>query len=164
MISDPILAELNPPQQEAVLHGEGPLLILAGAGSGKTGVITRRIASLIGRHGVQPWQILAVTFTNKAADEMRRRVESLLGARGLNVWMGTFHSTCVRILRKWAPAIGLRGSFVIYDEEDSLGLIRDCLRELNLGERSLNPRLAAARISRAKNDMLGPGDYAGVDG
>ncbi len=161
---DAILDDLNPPQQEAVLHTEGPLLILAGAGSGKTRVITRRIAYLIRACGVQPWQILAVTFTNKAADEMRHRVESLLGARGLNVWMGTFHSTCLRILRKWALAIGLRSSFVIYDEEDSLGLIRDCLRDLNIGERGLNPRLAAARISRAKNDLLTPGDYAGMAG
>src|SRR3990172_4925761 len=95
MITDPILADLNPPQQEAVLHGDGPLLILAGAGPGKTRVITRRIPHLIGRRGVQPWQILAVTFTNKADDEMRRRVELLLGGRGLNVALGTFHATCV---------------------------------------------------------------------
>ncbi len=158
-----ILAELNPPQEEAVLHAEGPLLILAGAGSGKTRVITRRIAHLIAG-GVQPRQILAVTFTNKAADEMRSRVEALLGARGLNVWVGTFHSTCLRILRKWAHAIGLRHSFVVYDEEDSLSLIRDCLRELDFSERSLNPRGAAARISRAKNDLLTPGDYTGMAG
>lgn len=160
MIVDPILADLNPPQQEAVLHGEGPLLILAGAGSGKTRVITRRIAYLIGRRGVQPWQILAVTFTNKAADEMRRRVEQLLGARSLNVALGTFHSTCVKILRRWHRELGLRSSFVIYDEADQLGVIRDCLKALDLSERLLNPRGVAARISRAKNDLLTPGEYA----
>jgi len=162
MIADPILADLNPPQQAAVLHGEGPLLILAGAGSGKTRVITRRIAYLIGRRGVQPWQILAVTFTNKAADEMRRRVELLLGARGLNVALGTFHSTCVKILRRWHGELGLRSSFVIYDEADQLSLIKDCLKALDLSERTLNPRGVAARISRAKNELLTPGEYATV--
>jgi len=162
MITDPILADLNPPQQEAVLHGEGPLLILAGAGSGKTRVITRRIASLIGRRGVQPWQILAVTFTNKAADEMRRRVERLLGARGLSVALGTFHSTCVRILRKWHRELGLRSSFVIYDDADQVSLIKDCLKSLDLSERTLNPRGVAARISRAKNELLTPGEYTTV--
>jgi len=162
MITDPILDNLNPPQQEAVLHGDGPLLILAGAGSGKTRVITRRIAHLIGRRGIQPWQILAVTFTNKAADEMRRRVEELLGARGLNVALGTFHSTCVKILRKWHTEVGLRSSFVIYDEGDQLGVIKDCLRGLNLSERVVNPRGVAARISRAKNELLTPGEYATV--
>jgi DNA helicase-2/ATP-dependent DNA helicase PcrA len=160
MITDPILDTLNPPQQEAVLHGDGPLLILAGAGSGKTRVITRRIAHLIGRRAVQPWQILAVTFTNKAADEMRRRVEELLGARGLTVALGTFHSTCVKILRKWHTEVGLRSSFVIYDEADQLSLIKDCLRALNLSERVVNPRGVAARISRAKNELLTPGEYA----
>jgi len=160
MSVDPILADLNPPQEEAVLHGEGPLLILAGAGSGKTRVITRRIAYLIGRRDVQPWQILAVTFTNKAADEMRRRVEQLLGARGLTVALGTFHSTCVKILRKWHRELNLRSSFVIYDEADQLSLIRDCLKTLDWSERTLNPRGVAARISRAKNEMLTPGEYA----
>jgi len=162
MITDPILADLNPPQQEAMLHGEGPLLILAGAGSGKTRIITRRIAYLIGRRAVQPWQILAVTFTNKAADEMRRRVELLLGARGLNVALGTFHSTCVKILRKWHGELGLRSSFVIYDEADQLSLIKDCLKALDLSERTLSPRGVAARISRAKNELQTPGEYATV--
>ena len=162
MLVDPILADLNPPQQEAVVHGEGPLLILAGAGSGKTRVITRRIAYLIGRRAMQPWQILAVTFTNKAADEMRRRVEQLLGARGLTVALGTFHSTCVKILRKWHKELGLRSSFVIYDDADQLSLIRDCLKALDWNERTLNPRGVAARISRAKNELLTPGEYATV--
>jgi DNA helicase-2/ATP-dependent DNA helicase PcrA len=162
MLEDPILSDLNPPQQEAVRHGDGPLLILAGAGSGKTRVITRRIAYLIARRGLQPWQILAVTFTNKAADEMRKRVEQLLGARGLNVALGTFHSTCVRILRKWHAELGYRHSFVIYDDADQLSLIKDCLKSVNLSERAMNPRGVAARISRAKNEMLTPGEYAGM--
>jgi DNA helicase-2/ATP-dependent DNA helicase PcrA len=162
MLEDPILADLNPPQQEAVQHGDGPLLILAGAGSGKTRVITRRIAYLIARRGLQPWHILAVTFTNKAADEMRKRVEQTLGARGLNVALGTFHSTCVRILRKWHAELGYRGSFVIYDDADQLGVVRDCLKSLNIGERVMSPRSVAARISRAKNEMMTPGEYAAV--
>ncbi len=162
MIEDPVLTDLNPPQQEAVLHSEGPLLLLAGAGSGKTRVITRRIAYLIARRGIQPWQILAVTFTNKAAEEMRKRVEGLLGARGLTVGLGTFHSTCVRILRKWHRELGLRSSFVIYDEADQLGVVKDCLKALTLSERTMNPRGVVARISRAKNELLTPGEYAAV--
>src|SRR3972149_1879284 len=109
--NDAILADLNPKQEEAVLHTEGPLLVLAGAGSGKTRVITRRIAYLIGHCGVPPWNILAVTFTNKAADEVKRRAAELLGQDGMRVWVGTFHSTCVRILRKHGGAIGPRGRF-----------------------------------------------------
>ena len=157
---DAILADLNPKQEEAVLHTEGPLLVLAGAGSGKTHVITRRIAYLIGHCGVPPWNILAVTFTNKAADEMKRRVADLLGQDGMRVWVGTFHSTCVRILRKHSGAIGLRSSFVIYDEGDQLSLMRDCLRAIGLSERALNPRAVLSRISRAKNDLLSPEEYA----
>jgi DNA helicase-2/ATP-dependent DNA helicase PcrA len=162
MLNDPILSDLNPSQQEAVQHGDGPLLILAGAGSGKTRVITRRIAYLIARREVRPWQILAVTFTNKAAEEMKKRVEQLLGARGLAVALGTFHSSCVRILRKWHAELGFRQSFVIYDDADQLSLIKDCLKALNMGERAMNPRGVAARISRAKNEMLTPGEYAGM--
>ncbi len=165
---DAILADLNPRQEEAVVHKEGPLLVLAGAGSGKTRVITRRIAYLIGYCGVSPWNILAVTFTNKAAGEMKRRVADLLdqawpepGRRdGLSVWVGTFHSTCVRILRKHGGTIGLRSSFVIYDEGDQLSLMRDCLRALGLSERALNPRTVLSRISRAKNELLSPEEYA----
>jgi DNA helicase II / ATP-dependent DNA helicase PcrA len=160
MLSDPILADLNPPQQEAVQHDDGPLLILAGAGSGKTRVITRRIAHLIARRGLQPWQLLAVTFTNKAASEMKKRVEQLLGGRGLNVALGTFHSTCVRILRKWHAEMGFRQSFVIYDDADQLNVIRDCLKGMNLSERIMSPRAVAARISRAKNELQTPGEYA----
>ena len=155
-----ILADLNPPQREAVLLTEGPLLILAGAGSGKTRVITHRIAYLIGELNIRPWNVLAVTFTNKAAEEMRERVANLLGAEGLNVWVGTFHATCVKILRKSAQHLGLRSSFVIYDEGDQLALLRMCLRELDLSERVIHPRVVQSRISRAKNDLLTPAEYA----
>ena len=154
------LAELNPPQREAVLHTEGPLLILAGAGSGKTRVIIYRIAYLIGGLQIRPWNILAVTFTNKAADEMRGRVAQLLGAEGLNVWVGTFHATCVKILRKNAAQLGLRSSFLIYDEADQLALLRECLKGLDLSERVIHPRVAQNRISRAKNDLLTPAEFA----
>ena len=123
------LDKLNPQQKRAVSAGNGPVLVVAGPGSGKTRVLTQRIAYLIARRGVQPWQILAVTFTNKAADEMRKRVEQLLGARGLNVALGTFHSTCVRILRKWHAELGFRHSFVIYDDADQLQLVRRALAD-----------------------------------
>jgi DNA helicase-2/ATP-dependent DNA helicase PcrA len=175
--ADAILDDLNPRQVEAILHAEGPLLILAGAGSGKTRVITRRIAYLIGSRGVPPWSILAVTFTNKAADEMKRRVMDLLAPPGpdplrmdagrsahhgaiAGVWIGTFHSTCVRILRRHGGTLGLSGSFVIYDEADQLNLVRDCLRALDFSERALSPRAALSRISRAKNELLAPDEYA----
>ena len=166
--SDAIIADLNPRQAEAVLHTEGPLLVLAGAGSGKTRVITRRIAYLIGHCGVPPWNILAVTFTNKAAGEMKRRVADLLGRNfsepglrdGGSVWVGTFHSTCVRILRKHGAALGVKSSFVIYDDGDQLSLMRDCLRAQGLSERSLNPRAVLSRISRAKNELLSAEEYA----
>ena len=155
-----ILQDLNPSQREAVLHTEGPLLILAGAGSGKTRVITHRIAYFIGELNLRPWQILAVTFTNKAAEEMRDRVAKLLGAEGLNVWVGTFHATCVKILRKNAQHLGLRSSFLIYDEGDQLTLIKECLKELDLGERVIHPKVVQARMSRAKNDLLTPAEFA----
>jgi DNA helicase-2/ATP-dependent DNA helicase PcrA len=158
--SEACLIDLNPPQREAVLHTEGPLLILAGAGSGKTRVITHRIAYLIGECHIRPWNVLAVTFTNKAAEEMRERVARLLGAEGVNVWVGTFHATCVKILRKNAQHLDLRSSFVIYDEGDQLALLRGCLKELDLGERVIHPRVVRAKISRAKNDLLTPAGFA----
>jgi DNA helicase-2/ATP-dependent DNA helicase PcrA len=162
-----ILENMNPRQEEAVLHTDGPLLVLAGAGSGKTRVITRRIAYLIGSCGVPPWNILAVTFTNKAASEMKRRVTDLLGQGctepglrdGGSVWVGTFHATCVRILRKHSAALGLKSSFVIYDDGDQLHLMRDCLRGQGLSERTVNPRSILSRISRAKNELLSPEEY-----
>ncbi len=146
--------ELNPEQLEAVHHTDGPLLILAGAGSGKTRVITQRIAYLIKEKKVPPWNLLAVTFTNKAAEEMKNRIHQLLGSGGHDVWISTFHSSCVKILRKSLPE-ELR-HFVIYDDNDSMTLIRNCLEELKIEERSLPPRSVYSRISSAKNDLIGP--------
>jgi DNA helicase-2/ATP-dependent DNA helicase PcrA len=149
--------QLNSPQLEAVHHTEGPLLILAGAGSGKTRVITHRIAYLIKEKKVPPWNILAVTFTNKAAEEMRHRVGQLLGSRVNDIWISTFHSACVRILRKsLAPG---RAPFVIYDDDDSLTLIKECLEEMKIDERALSPRGVYARIAGAKNDLVDPEQF-----
>ncbi len=174
---------LNPQQLEAVHHPDGPLLILAGAGTGKTRVITHRIAYLIKERKVPPWNILAVTFTNKAAEEMRSRVAALFageserasglararerGAGGWGpegaafpppVWIATFHSSCVRILRKSLPTG--RNQFVIYDDDDSLALIKECLEEMKIEERALPPRAVYARIQGAKNDLVTPAAYA----
>jgi DNA helicase II / ATP-dependent DNA helicase PcrA len=153
-----LLAGLNPVQQEAVLHVDGPLLVLAGAGSGKTRVIAQRIAYLVAR-GVNPRQILAVTFTNKAAGEMAQRVAGILASRpggGRPPLVATFHSTCARVLRAEIHHLGYSRSFVIYDEDDRLALVRECYKELGLDERLLTPAAAIARISRAKNQLRGP--------
>jgi len=155
-----ILENLNPKQREAVLCTEGPLLVLAGAGSGKTKVIAHRIAYLIGHLGVRPENILAVTFTNKAAEEMGKRVEGLLGTNEPGLWMGTFHATCARILRKEMAHLNLLRPFVIFDEADQLSLIKDCLKEIGLSEKLFNPRAVAARVSKAKNTLLSPEAYA----
>src|SRR6266545_4702968 len=155
--AEAILAPLNPPQREAVTTTKGPVLVLAGAGSGKTRVIAHRIAYLLGVEGVDPRRILAVTFTNKAADEMRRRVEDLVLPAGIRrPLIATFHSTCVRILRERAVAAGLPPSFVIYDEDDRLGVVKEAMRELDFDERGLTPASAVHRISHAKNQMLSP--------
>ena len=150
-----LMAGLNPPQRQAVVHGEGPLLILAGAGSGKTRTLTCRVAHLIREHGVKPWQILAVTFTNKAAAEMRERLEALLGERDLP-WVATFHATCVRILRQDGDHLGYASGFTIYDDSEQERLLRNVLKELNISEKSLKPRAAAAAIDAAKNVGLLP--------
>src|SRR5205823_7961994 len=150
------LASLNPEQREAVLHIRGPLLILAGAGSGKTRVITSRIAYLVGDGHAQPHEVLAVTFTNKAAAEMRARVEALLGSDCGKVWLSTFHSLCARLLRREAPAIGLSRDFVIYDSSDQLTVVKHALKELHIDDSFVQPRAALARISHAKNRMEGP--------
>ena len=147
------ITDLNPAQREAVQCTEGPLLVLAGAGSGKTRVLTCRIAHLIDAAGVPPWNILAVTFTNKAAGEMRERIEGLVGSDSAGIWMGTFHSVCARILRYESQAFGLDSSFTIYDEEDRRLMIRKILADLEVDEQELSWRAAAARISRAKNGM-----------
>ena len=150
------LDTLNPEQREAVLHLNGPLLILAGAGSGKTRVITSRIAYLVGNGHAQPHEVLAVTFTNKAAEEMRARVEALLGSDVSGMWVSTFHSLCARLLRREAPAIGLSRDFVIYDSSDQLTVVKQALKSLHVDESFVQPRAALSRISHAKNRMEGP--------
>src|SRR5437762_2578019 len=150
------LDSLNPEQREAVLHIRGPLLILAGAGSGKTRVITSRVAHLIGDGHAEPHEVLAVTFTNKAAEEMRARVEALLGSDCSRIWVSTFHSLCARLLRREAPAIGLSRDFVIYDSSDQLTVVKHALKELHIDDSFVQPRAALARISHAKNRMEGP--------
>ena len=149
------LRDLNPPQREAVTAADGPVLVLAGAGSGKTRVIAHRIAYLLGTRGVHPRQVLAVTFTNKAAEEMGRRVEALLGPAGVRPpLIATFHSACVRILREHIRHIGYPSHFVIYDEDDRLAVVRDCMRELDVDERATTPASLVHRLSHAKNQML----------
>ncbi len=150
-----LLSSLNEMQQQAVLHQDGPLLILAGAGSGKTRTLTHRVAHLIREGGVAPWQILAVTFTNKAAAEMRERLERLLGSSELP-WVSTFHAACVRILRRDIEALGYTSDFTIYDDQDQQRLLRDCLKELNIPEKTLKARSAASAIDSAKNSALLP--------
>ena len=156
---DHLLDDLNPPQREAVLAGDGPLLVLAGAGSGKTRVIAHRIAHLIGVRGVHPRHVLAVTFTNKAAGEMARRVDLLLAPTGLrSPLIATFHSACVRILRAHGEAIGLPRHFTIYDEDDRVALVKECMKEGELADRTFTPSSAAHRISYLKHQMTGVQD------
>src|SRR5580704_12268422 len=155
------LTGLNPEQREAVLHINGPLLILAGAGSGKTRVIAQRIAYLISEGHAKPDEILAVTFTNKAAEELRTRVQTLLGSPPGGMagsWMSTFHSLCARLLRREAAAIGLPRDFVIYDSSDQLALVKQVCKDLDIDDGLVQPRQALSKISHAKNTMAGP-DY-----
>src|SRR6188472_4795180 len=158
------LDALNPEQREAVLRIQGPLLILAGAGSGKTRVITSRIAYLVGDGHAQPDEVLAVTFTNKAAEEMRERVAALLGSDCSRMWVSTFHSLCARLLRREAPAIGLSRDFVIYDSSDQLSVVKQALKELHIDDSYVQPRAALSRISHAKNRMEGPDAVAASSG
>lgn len=154
-----ILAGLNPEQLEAVTHFEGPLLIIAGAGSGKTRVITHRMAYLIGNHGILPERILGVTFTNKAAEEMRTRVERLLGERKVP-WIRTFHSTCARVLRQWAHLLpGYDQSFTILDDQDSRELLATAIKELNGSEEQFSTSMIGSLIERAKDELLGPEEF-----
>jgi DNA helicase-2/ATP-dependent DNA helicase PcrA len=153
------LSNLNPQQRDAVIHEGGPLLVLAGAGSGKTRVITYRIAWLIGERGVNPANILAVTFTNKAANEMLSRVERLVPSGGYRPWIGTFHSTSLRILRRYADRLGFTKSFAVYDTADQLTLIRRCMKELSVSDEAFPPRSVLSRISHAKNELLDPVAY-----
>ncbi|MEX0766840.1 MAG: DNA helicase PcrA [Microthrixaceae bacterium] len=152
MSSDRLLAGLNPAQFEAVTHGDGPLLIVAGAGSGKTRVLTHRIAHLIEQHQVSPQQILAITFTNKAAHEMRDRIGRLIGPVAQNMWISTFHSACVRILRRDAQLLGYPSAFTIYDQADAVRLTSYVLRDLNIDTKRFPPRAVHAAISAAKNE------------
>jgi DNA helicase II / ATP-dependent DNA helicase PcrA len=152
------LLSLNPVQREAVEHPGGPVLVVAGAGSGKTRVLTHRVAWLI-EQGISPYSILAITFTNKAADEMKRRVVSLVGPPAQSMWVSTFHSACVRILRREAPRLGVASSFSIYDQADSERLIKLCLKELNIDSKRVPPRAVGAAISDAKNKLMNAGLY-----
>ncbi len=152
---------LNEPQAAAVAHVSGPLVVFAGAGSGKTRVITYRIANLIAEHRVAPWRILAVTFTNKAAGEMRSRVERLVGAElAREVWVGTFHATCARILRRWGTAVGVPQQFVIYDTQDQRSLVNRILKELNLDDKRYPARAMLGRIGKEKQELRGPNEMA----
>src|SRR5712664_3082908 len=154
-----LLARLNPPQQEAVTHGDGPLLIFAGAGSGKTRVLTARIGYLIASHRVWPDRLLAVTFTNKAAKEMRSRVETLVGEPAQKMWVCTFHSTAVKILRREAQRIGIVPSFVIFDDDDTRAALKRVLDELRLDPKRYPIGSLSNAISQAKNELKGPNEY-----
>jgi DNA helicase-2/ATP-dependent DNA helicase PcrA len=159
MIDEQLLAGLNASQRDAVLHREGPLLVLAGAGSGKTRVLTTRIARLIAHHGVNPSSILAVTFTNKAAGEMRDRIAVLLGATPAGLWAGTFHSIGARILRMHAALVGRTPAFTIYDEEDTGAVVRRLMERHSISPKQIAPRLVQALVSEAKNSLTSPSEY-----
>jgi DNA helicase-2/ATP-dependent DNA helicase PcrA len=156
---DQYLADLNPAQREAVLATEGPVLVVAGAGSGKTRVLTYRIAHLVAAVGVKPQEILAITFTNKAAGEMRERLESVLGGVARTMWVMTFHAACGRILRREAPRLGYRSNFTIYDQADQVRLVKQCLEELDRDPKRFVPRGIHAQISNAKNQLVSPAEY-----
>jgi DNA helicase-2/ATP-dependent DNA helicase PcrA len=153
------LADLNPAQREAVLTTEGPMLVVAGAGSGKTRVLTHRVAHLINAHGIKPQEILAITFTNKAAGEMRERLEDMLGGVARSIWILTFHSACGRILRREAPRLGYRTNFTIYDQADQVRLTKAVLEELERDPKRFVPRGIHSQISTAKNSLISPEEY-----
>ena len=153
------LDTLNGPQREAVLATQGPLLVLAGAGSGKTRVLTYRIAHMIEDCGVNPWEILAITFTNKAAAEMRERLGQLIGSSARGMWVSTFHSMCVRILRANAQVIGFTQNFTIYDDSDSKSLVKDIMYNLEIDPKRYPVNTIRGKISQAKNELINPLDY-----
>lgn len=155
-----LIEGLNDKQKEAVLETDGPCLVIAGAGSGKTKVLTHKIAYLIGEKHVSPWNILAITFTNKAANEMKERVAGLIGDIANDMWLGTFHSICVRILRRYIDRIGFTSSFVIFDTSDQKSLIKECMKQLEVDDKMFSERGLISEISNAKNDMLEPEEYA----
>ena len=154
-----ILKGLNDKQYEAVVNTEGPCLVIAGAGSGKTKVLTHKIAYLIGEKGAKPWDILAITFTNKAANEMKERIANLVGDNAKDIWMGTFHSICVRILRRFIDRIGFDSSFIIFDTSDQRTLVKNCMKDLAIDDKLFNDRSVLSEISNAKNEMLEPEQY-----
>lgn len=153
-----LIEELNPMQKQAVEQTEGPCLVIAGAGSGKTKVLTYKVAYLLEK-GVKPWNILAITFTNKAANEMKERVEALVGTATADIWLGTFHSICVRILRKFIDRLGFDNSFVIFDTTDQKTLVKHCLKDMNIDSKMFTEKSIINEISNAKNDMIEPEDY-----
>ena len=157
--AEQLLEGLNPQQKAAVEHIGAPLLVVAGAGSGKTRVLTRRIAYLLAERGVAPYEVLAITFTNKAAGEMKERVAELVGDRARSMWVSTFHSACVRILRQEAVRLGYSNSFTIYDSADSQKLLSHIMKDMNLDAKRYAPRAVQALISAAKNELMGPADY-----
>ena len=154
-----ILKGLNEKQYEAVIHTQGPCLVIAGAGSGKTKVLTHKIAYLIGEKGVKPWDIIAITFTNKAANEMKERIANLVGEVAKDIWMGTFHSICVRILRRFIDRIGFDTSFIIFDTSDQRTLVKNCMKDLAIDDKLFTDRSILSEISNAKNEMLEPDQY-----
>ena len=154
-----ILEGLNEQQKKAVINTEGPCLVIAGAGSGKTKVLTHKIAYLIGEKNVAPWSILAITFTNKAANEMKERITNLIGDMAQDMWMGTFHSICVRILRRNIDRIGFNSSFIIFDTTDQKTLVKQCMKDLQIDDKLFNDRAVLSEISNAKNEMLEPDEY-----
>ncbi|MGQ9580145.1 MAG: ATP-dependent helicase [Armatimonadota bacterium] len=154
-----IIEDLNEEQRAAVLHTDGPVLVFAGAGSGKTRVLTYRIAYLIKEKGIAPHDILAVTFTNKAANEMKERIEQLLGKKANGLWAGTFHGTCARILRERGHEVGIDRHFTIFDDSDQLALVRECMDELYLDQKRYQPRTILDLISKAKERLIGPDEF-----
>src|SRR5512136_1172794 len=151
------LDKLNPQQRQAVTAGAGPVLVLAGPGSGKTRVLTQRVAYLIANEGVRPWQMLAVTFTNKAAREMESRVRAMLGELATDgLWLGTFHATCAKLLRRESENLPFESNFVIFDDDDQTRVIKTAIRDLNLDEKTYRPQQVHASISRAKNELIFP--------
>src|SRR5882724_2406522 len=159
-----LLDGLNPQQRKAVVHQGGPLLIVAGAGSGKTRVLTNRVAYLLAERGARPGEILAITFTNKAAGEMKERVAALVGPRARSMWVSTFHSMCVRILRAEARTLGIKSTFSIYDQADSQRLMTMVCRDLDLDPKRYPARAMAAQVSNLKNELVDPETWAGKAG
>ena len=155
-----ILEGLNDKQHEAVIETEGPVLVIAGAGSGKTKVLTHKIAYIIQQRKAMPWEILAITFTNKAANEMKERISNIVGEPAKDIWMGTFHSICVKILRKHIDKIGFDSSFIIFDTQDQKSLIKKCLKELQIDDKKFSEKMIQAEISNTKNEMLEPEEYS----